>query len=56
MGLFERWLSLWVALAIAAGVALGSLFPTLFAGVAALEFAHVNLLVENDGSSRNRCS
>ena len=45
MGLFERWLSLWVALAIAAGVALGSLFPTLFAGVAALEFAHVNLLV-----------
>mgnify|MGYP000409749540 FL=1 len=45
MGLFERWLSVWVALAIAAGVALGSLFPTLFAGVAALEFAHVNLLV-----------
>ncbi|UJJ32708.1 ACR3 family arsenite efflux transporter [Halopseudomonas maritima] len=45
MGLFERWLSLWVALAIAAGVALGSLFPALFVGVAALEFAHVNLLV-----------
>lgn len=45
MGLFERWLSVWVALAIAAGVALGSLFPALFAGVAALEFAHVNLLV-----------
>lgn len=45
MGLFERWLSVWVALAIAAGVALGSLFPPLFAGVAALEFAHVNLLV-----------
>ena len=45
MGLFERWLSLWVALAIAVGVVLGSLFPALFAGVAALEFAHVNLLV-----------
>lgn len=45
MGLFERWLSLWVALAIAAGVALGSAAPSAFAQVAALEFAHVNLVV-----------
>ena len=45
MGLFERWLSLWVALAIGAGVALGSAAPSAFAQVAALEFAHVNLVV-----------
>jgi ACR3 family arsenite transporter len=45
MGLFERYLSLWVALAIAAGVILGNYFPTAFAQIAALEFAHVNLVV-----------
>ncbi|MCP5373021.1 MAG: ACR3 family arsenite efflux transporter [Hyphomicrobiales bacterium] len=45
MGLFERWLSLWVALCIAAGLALGSLAPGLFAAVAALEVAQVNLAV-----------
>lgn len=45
MGLFERYLSVWVALAIAAGVALGLLIPSLFVGIAALEIAHVNLVV-----------
>lgn len=45
MGLFERYLSLWVAIAIGVGVALGLIFPTAFATVAALEYAHVNLLV-----------
>lgn len=45
MGLFERWLSLWVALGIAAGVGLGVAFPAAFQAVAALEFAHVNLVV-----------
>ncbi|MFC6439439.1 ACR3 family arsenite efflux transporter [Bowmanella sp. JS7-9] len=45
MGLFERYLSVWVGLCIAAGVLLGSLFPALFASVAALEVAHVNLPV-----------
>ncbi|MGX5652073.1 ACR3 family arsenite efflux transporter [Hydrogenophaga borbori] len=45
MGLFERWLSLWVALSIVAGVALGSAAPAVFAQVAALEVAHVNLVV-----------
>lgn len=45
MGLFERWLSLWVALAIVAGVLLGTAAPGAFAQVAALEWAHVNLVV-----------
>ena len=45
MGLFERYLSLWVGLCIICGTALGLLFPALFAWVAALEFAQVNLVV-----------
>jgi ACR3 family arsenite transporter len=45
MGSFERYLSLWVALCIGAGLALGSLFPALFAGLAAVEYASVNLVV-----------
>jgi len=45
MGLFERYLSLWVALCIGAGLAFGSLFPALFAGLAAMEYASVNLVV-----------
>jgi len=45
MGIFERYLSVWVALGIAAGVALGLVAPTLFRAVAALEVAHVNLVV-----------
>lgn len=45
MGAFERWLSVWVALAIAAGLALGALAPGLFAAVAALEVAKVNLVI-----------
>ena len=45
MGLFERYLSLWVALCIAAGVLLGNLFPPVFAAIARLEYAHVNLPV-----------
>lgn len=45
MGLFERYLSVWVALCIAAGVFLGSLVPGVFAFIAALEFARVNLVV-----------
>jgi arsenite transporter len=45
MGLFERWLSLWVALGMAAGVGLGLLAPGAFQAVAALEVAHVNLVV-----------
>jgi len=45
MGLFERYLSVWVALCIVAGVTLGLLLPGVFAGVAALEYASVNLVV-----------
>lgn len=45
MGRFERFLSLWVALGIGAGVALGLGFPQVFRAVAALEVAHVNLVV-----------
>ena len=45
MGLFERWLSLWVALGMAAGVAAGLVAPGVFEAVAALELAHVNLVV-----------
>ena len=45
MGLFERYLSVWVGLCILAGVILGNLFPPLFQAIAALEIAHVNLVV-----------
>jgi arsenite transporter len=45
MGLFERYLTVWVGLGILAGVGLGLWFPGLFQAVAALEFAHVNLVV-----------
>ena len=45
MGLFERFLTLWVALGISAGVGLGLTVPGLFQAVAALEVAHVNLVV-----------
>ncbi|WP_432697531.1 ACR3 family arsenite efflux transporter [Marinobacterium sp. YM272] len=45
MGIFERYLTLWVGLSILAGVLLGNLAPGLFASVAGLEFAHVNLVV-----------
>ena len=45
MGLFERCLSVWVGLGILAGVGLDLWLPGAFAAVAALEFAHVNLVV-----------
>jgi len=45
MGIFERYLSVWVGLAILSGVLLGSLFPAVFSVLAALEFAHVNILI-----------
>ena len=45
MGLFERFLTVWVGLGILAGVGLGLLMPAAFQAIAALEFAHVNLVV-----------
>jgi ACR3 family arsenite transporter len=45
MGLFERYLTVWVALGILAGVGLGLLTPAAFAAIAAIEVAHVNLIV-----------
>jgi len=45
MGAFERYLSLWVALCIGVGVGLGLALPDLFALIARLEFASVNLVV-----------
>jgi arsenite transporter len=45
MSLFERWLTLWVALGILAGLVLGNLLPGVFAALASLEYASVNLVV-----------
>lgn len=45
MGLFERYMSVWVGLCILAGVSLGLLVPGLFQGIAAIEYASVNLVV-----------
>ena len=45
MGLFERYLTLWVGLCILGGVLLGNIVPDLFQAIAALEYAHVNLVV-----------
>jgi ACR3 family arsenite transporter len=45
MSLFERWLTLWVALCILTGLLLGNLMPGLFAALAGLEYASVNLVV-----------
>ena len=45
MGLFERYLSAWVGLCIIAGVLLGNFSPGIFAFVASLEYAHVNMVV-----------
>ena len=45
MGLFERFLTVWVGLGILAGVGLGLVAPGAFRAIAALEFAHVNLVV-----------
>lgn len=45
IGFFEKWLTLWVAICIAAGIALGTLLPQLFALLASLEYASVNLVV-----------
>jgi ACR3 family arsenite transporter len=45
MGLFERYLSVWVLLSILAGIFLGTQFNEVFAIIAGIEFAHVNIVV-----------
>ncbi|KRB87633.1 ACR3 family arsenite efflux transporter [Noviherbaspirillum sp. Root189] len=45
IGFFERYLTIWVALCIVIGILLGKVYPNLFQGIAALEFARVNLPV-----------
>lgn len=45
LGAFEKYLSIWVALAILAGLVLGNVAPGLFAALADLEYASVNLIV-----------
>lgn len=45
LGAFERYLSVWVALCIVIGIAFGHFAPDVFVKLAAIEFAHVNLVV-----------
>ncbi|MDW3096052.1 MAG: ACR3 family arsenite efflux transporter [Gammaproteobacteria bacterium] len=45
IGVFERYLSLWVAVCIVAGVGLGNTMPNIFAAIAVIEYANVNLVV-----------
>jgi ACR3 family arsenite transporter len=45
LGVFERYLTVWVGLAMLAGVGLGLTAPGVPQAIAALEFAHVNLVV-----------
>jgi ACR3 family arsenite transporter len=45
LGLFEKWLSVWVGAAILGGIVLGNMAPGIFAGLAAAEYASVNLVV-----------
>jgi ACR3 family arsenite transporter len=45
VGLFERFLTVWVGLGILAGVGLGLVAPGAFQAIAAIEYAHVNLVV-----------
>ncbi|MBY6063694.1 ACR3 family arsenite efflux transporter [Pseudidiomarina sediminum] len=45
MGLFERYLSVWVGLAIVIGIVLGTLVPEVFAAIASIEYAHVNIVI-----------
>jgi len=45
MSLFERYLTLWVAVCMVGGIALGHVAPSVFAGIAAMEIAEVNLPV-----------
>lgn len=45
LGLFEKWLSVWVGGAIIAGILVGNVAPAMFAALASIEYASVNLVV-----------
>ncbi|WP_066585724.1 ACR3 family arsenite efflux transporter [Sphingomonas pruni] len=45
IGFFERFLSIWVALCILVGITLGYALPGVFASIASMEVAKVNLVV-----------
>ena len=45
MGIFERFLTVWVGAGMVLGVVLGLLLPDVFAAIAGLEIARVNLVV-----------
>lgn len=45
LGFFERYLTVWVLACIALGVLLGGLFPQVFAALAGMEYARINLPV-----------
>lgn len=45
LGGFEKYLSLWVGLSIIAGLILGNIMPDIFAALAGVEYASVNLIV-----------
>lgn len=45
MGFFERYLTVWVLACIALGILLGGLFPQVFAALAGMEYARINLPV-----------
>lgn len=45
MGFFERYLTIWVLACIVLGVLLGGLFPQVFAALAGMEYARINLPV-----------
>ncbi len=45
LGLFEKWLSVWVGAAILTGIALGNFAPGIFASLASIEYASVNVVV-----------
>lgn len=45
MGIFERFLSIWIALGMLVGIGCGLLFPELFALLANIQYAEINLLI-----------
>ncbi|WP_019614960.1 ACR3 family arsenite efflux transporter [Psychromonas ossibalaenae] len=45
MGIFERFLSVWVGMGMLLGIGFGTLFPELFATLADIQYAQINLVI-----------